>query len=1495
MGINLEMGDAQDTTALETLENSLNTLLSNYNPEYYSQYVGFVNASPNPMEFVRFKIDEDITAEEQEIIAKAKANGTYLKAPNGKPSNLTPRQWVQVRTKAFKRWFGNWDIGAMVTPIHRSKGGFKNLTEAEKWAKENLQGKSVRNLFTNEEISIGSKSIKEMLDPKFAKNVNEQVHMSALQSVLDFIETGIPAEIHKDTKERGFDVMRLYNAIEIDGVVYRVKSTVRKVKQGDRYYTYEVQEMELLEDTQEALGLLNTDNGRQLNSNNSITGAKLLKGVKKTNSNEEILSYSKVVDANGEPLVVYHGSNWKGITTFDRSQSKRRRSGLREYGHFFTTNRALAEMYAAVEDAPDVKEEIDSLDAQIEQAAEAKDIGKMLDLYTEKERITRNLGGRVYEVFLNLRDVAEFDADYQADKGWYNLKADVGYKTAIGRDAMEAYAGQNSMTGDRLRKDGIIGRNIIDLFVGTENKEALKPYYDKYGGDVFLVFDPQNIKSSTENVGTFDATNPDIRYLRGSSEGEVYGWMSDGKIYLTEKGLNPETPIHEYTHIWDAVCQRENPKLWAEGVALMKQTPLWEQVRTNPAYADIADNENALASEVHARLAAPGGTAVLVEMMEQQKAEATLIGRIHNWLRKFWRWLRKKEMPESKLNVDKFARMPLKDLAMGKSILNGIASANGKQKVAGQEIMDAFGDVPMAQIGRRRQEEMYAILAKRRQDLSDAEKLAVIAELDKLDNNKLVNAAFHYFVNGTVRLPEDMPKVEQAVKVAEIAKVDPAAYKSPMELINAHADVKLKEARIDPDTVSTLSNKVEYEDGLTVYDVEESEESRQNMRRIINTHFGEDSSPWCLLQGDGKGNLTDESARYWVHYDAQPKRVAFQNGKLLAFFASDGEPTWWDRKDAPHEGIPATRKLPDNSGRVGTVEVDEEMQDWGDYADVHLGKQGDKIYEGWIDEDTIDFREIREEDTIYHYSWDIEGTLTTYMEKNVSGSSFPKRSAIWNEGDVESVTDENGTIYDFSRGNLERIQSRGKTIYEDSHVYWAYDGLLRDVSETTEKGNKRVWFDKFEDVERVEESNANGIITFNMQRHTNGAMASASMLDENGVRTFVSFDTGGGVRQYRVGDDVAFRHGNEILEVTAGMMDLAPLQILVQADKVKKDIEQRVSEYAEWAKQYAAEQAQVAESVREPYANPEDFERQMNEQLKAATSKGSIRYRTKHLSRESQDSENLDEINAQYNERLLALDKNRDAKDRVLHLGRPQDFLRAAGIKDAEIEMEFDKFVKKSSETYKNDHPFTAEDILNLPQALNAPIAVFDSTNGRDKVILTEIKKDGKNFIVTINAVERRRKGGTILEVNSIETLYPKRSKGIVHWISKELIANVDTEKALAWLEALRTNRETELTEQELVDATKVVQDFEKSKAKSEKNRHRTASEEARQRVISAQAQTLSTAEIEEYANEVSSLSSKRDAKIIYIEKKLILFLHFFAENFAETNKVVTFAPQMLL
>ena len=53
---------------------------------------------------------ENLYEEEiQDILAKAPRDKEgRLLAPNGKPSNLTERQYAQVRTKAFKEWFGVW-------------------------------------------------------------------------------------------------------------------------------------------------------------------------------------------------------------------------------------------------------------------------------------------------------------------------------------------------------------------------------------------------------------------------------------------------------------------------------------------------------------------------------------------------------------------------------------------------------------------------------------------------------------------------------------------------------------------------------------------------------------------------------------------------------------------------------------------------------------------------------------------------------------------------------------------------------------------------------------------------------------------------------------------------------------------------------------------------------------------------------------------------------------------------------------------------------------------------------------------------------------------------------------------------------------------------------------------------------------------------------------------------------------------------------------------
>ena len=75
-----------------------------------------------------FREPEANTPEEQQIIDQAKQNGTYMKAPNGKPTNLTAAQWVKVRTQAFKNWFGDWEkIAKLANSKH--KGNERNRSK----------------------------------------------------------------------------------------------------------------------------------------------------------------------------------------------------------------------------------------------------------------------------------------------------------------------------------------------------------------------------------------------------------------------------------------------------------------------------------------------------------------------------------------------------------------------------------------------------------------------------------------------------------------------------------------------------------------------------------------------------------------------------------------------------------------------------------------------------------------------------------------------------------------------------------------------------------------------------------------------------------------------------------------------------------------------------------------------------------------------------------------------------------------------------------------------------------------------------------------------------------------------------------------------------------------------------------------------------------------------------------------------------------------------
>ncbi len=553
-----------------------------------------------------------------------------------------------------------------------------------------------------------------------------------------------------------------------------------------------------------------------------------------------------------------------------------------------------------------------------------------------------------------------------------------------------------------------------------------------------------------------------------TKNGDIFGFVKDGKVYLDPKKLNPNTPIHEYTHLWDEALRANNPELWKRGVELMKQTPLWEQVKNDPAYADIANDENLLASEVHARLTGEKGAKLLDEMMGEANSNGTIldkakkvsiIARLKSWLKEAWQWVKDTMAPwtkeeASKVTLDDFVNMTLKDMADGKNVseLRGVKGQKTVGKVTNVSAMEDMSNPIQFLVGRKRREEMERRLKKARPDMTEEQRQALFGILDGLEDTKLENATFGWFMNGSVRLPEDMDKIRQAVDVAGKAKVDPMQYKSPMALLEAHANFRASEKRINPDDVPTLHKEKDYGNGIVTYNVDESQESREAMREIINTHFGKDASPWCLLQGDGDGNLTEESEGYWQEtYTKYPKRVAFQNGKLLAFFASNDKPTWWDRLDEPHSGIPLGKiKVEgDALGRSRYIEYNEETGETrfaGIYTRGHQGGTG--IYEKWNEEGTaVVWSEVWEDGKIKS-----DASHWPNGEKNYEMEYYA-------DGQVKRST----TFFEDGKKKYERLYDGGDECYITSNTQWYENGQKRSeilyYANSRQKKSNTQWYE----------------------------------------------------------------------------------------------------------------------------------------------------------------------------------------------------------------------------------------------------------------------------------------------------------------------------------------------------------------------------------------------------------------------------------------------------
>ena len=425
-------------------------------------YVIFEERDLDIRDHIRFRLTE----EEQDIVENAKLDGSYMKAPNGKPTRLNEKQWAQVRTGAFKAWFGDWEKAARIgklrgsRPVEISGGEITPSDDLKQYKKNALEyGKRLQGEYTNKDtgrviqLQRGRKNggLKEILQ----HDINDAAHIQSVAAIPQIIENAVYIDSAENRDVNKNPQVAKYHyyvcGLKIGGEDYTVRMVEAEEKDGSRYYDHKLTHIEKGKLIDE-LALLNLSSSTELSSTPGTgTGErnrptnrgetqtvpvsdvkdKQLVSLLQTNS-------SKVVDENGEPRVVYHGTN-ADFTVFDREK-------IRKGGGFWFSSET-GDSYA--------------------------------------------YGENMISAFLNMRNPALVDETLGQVSAEYEKR----HGTPLPDPESYVQDPEVAEIIKQLGYDGLI----------------FEPRY--------IVYSPNQIKSATENTGAFSAGSDDIRYRLEDTRG----------------------------------------------------------------------------------------------------------------------------------------------------------------------------------------------------------------------------------------------------------------------------------------------------------------------------------------------------------------------------------------------------------------------------------------------------------------------------------------------------------------------------------------------------------------------------------------------------------------------------------------------------------------------------------------------------------------------------------------------------------------------------------------------------------------------------------------------------------------------------------------------------------------------------------------------------------------------------------------------------------------
>lgn len=100
------------------------------------------------------------------------------------------------------------------------------------------------------------------------------------------------------------------------------------------------------------------------------------------------------------------------------------------------------------------------------------------------------------------------------------------------------------------------------------------------------------------DTAAFDAALPNQKQPRPA------GFLKDGVVYIDMRRAGPDTPMHEFGHLWLAALKEGSPALYQQGIEAMRRTEYYDAVLNNPFYSSYGEQallEEALALAIGER------------------------------------------------------------------------------------------------------------------------------------------------------------------------------------------------------------------------------------------------------------------------------------------------------------------------------------------------------------------------------------------------------------------------------------------------------------------------------------------------------------------------------------------------------------------------------------------------------------------------------------------------------------------------------------------------------------------------------------------------------------------------------------------------------------------------------------------------------------------------------------------------------------------------------